>query len=133
MDLSKHGITVGDIRRNLSPAKLYEEAIRHESGARIADSGALIAYSGLKTGRSPKDKRIVREEATQDDIWWGDVNRPVSKDVFDGLQMRVAAYLDDATTMLGAARGTSLPEDTLRPHGRGAGVQALSFTLAASP
>ena len=61
--LEDHGITVEDIRRNLPPSKLYEEAIRYDAKTRIADSGALVAYSGAKTGRSPKDKRIVRQPA----------------------------------------------------------------------
>ncbi len=58
--LQDHGITVADVRRNLMPPKLYAEAIREDAKSVIADSGALIAYSGEKTGRSPKDKRIVR-------------------------------------------------------------------------
>ena len=59
-DLASHGITVDDIRRNLAPAHLYAEAIREERDCAIADTGALIAYSGAKTGRSPKDKRDRR-------------------------------------------------------------------------
>ena len=61
------------IKRNVSPALLYEDAIRNE-GAVISASGALINFSGKKTGRSPKDKRIVYEETSKDDIWWGSVN-----------------------------------------------------------
>ena len=64
-DLSAHGITVEDIRRNLAPSMLYEEAIRNETGTTISDSGALIAYSGEKTGRSPKDKRVVQQPSTE--------------------------------------------------------------------
>ena len=58
--LESHGLTVKDVRRNLSPATLYSEAIREEPDCVIADSGALIAYSHDKTGRSPKDKRVVK-------------------------------------------------------------------------
>lgn len=61
------------IKRNVSPALLYEDAVRNE-GAVISSSGALINFSGKKTGRSPKDKRIVYEETSKDDIWWGSVN-----------------------------------------------------------
>ena len=61
------------IKRNASPALLYEDAIRNE-GAIIASSGALINFSGKKTRRSPKDKRIVYEDTSKDDIWWGPVN-----------------------------------------------------------
>lgn len=61
------------IKRNAPVAQLYEDAIRNE-GAIISSSGALINFSGKKTGRSPKDKRIVYEETSKDDIWWGSVN-----------------------------------------------------------
>ena len=43
-------------------------------GAVISSNGALINFSGKKTGRSPKDKRIVFEETSKDEIWWGPVN-----------------------------------------------------------
>jgi phosphoenolpyruvate carboxykinase (ATP) len=81
-NLSSHGITVEDIRRNLAPAKLYAEAIREEPGCAIADSGALIAYSGAKTGRSPKDKRVVKSPASENDVWWGPVNVPIDDATF---------------------------------------------------
>lgn len=61
------------LKRNAPVAQLYEDAIRNE-GAIISSSGALINFSGKKTGRSPKDKRIVYEETSKDDIWWGSVN-----------------------------------------------------------
>ena len=61
------------IKRNAPVALLYEDAIRNE-GAIISSSGALINFSGKKTGRSPKDKRIVYEETSKDDVWWGPVN-----------------------------------------------------------
>ena len=59
-DLQDYEITVAEIHRNLPPSLLYEEAIRHDTEASIAHNGALVAYSGEKTGRSPKDKRIVQ-------------------------------------------------------------------------
>lgn len=61
------------LKRNAPAAQLYEDAIRNE-GAIISSSGALINFSGKKTGRSPKDKRIVFEETSKDNIWWGSVN-----------------------------------------------------------
>lgn len=60
-------------KRNAPVAQLYEDAIKYE-GAVISSSGALINFSGKKTGRSPKDKRIVSEETSKDDVWWGPVN-----------------------------------------------------------
>lgn len=92
--LREHGITVQDVRRNLPPSKLYEEAIRHESAARIADSGALVAYSGEKTGRSPKDKRIVRRPESEQDVWWGKVNVPLEPQSFEINRERAKDYLN---------------------------------------
>ncbi|KAI4387186.1 hypothetical protein MLD38_005035 [Melastoma candidum] len=56
---------------NPSPADLYEQAITYEKGSFITSSGALATLSGAKTGRSPRDKRIVKDETTEDELWWG--------------------------------------------------------------
>jgi phosphoenolpyruvate carboxykinase (ATP) len=61
------------LKRNAPIALLYEDAIRNE-GAIISSTGALINFSGKKTGRSPTDTRIVFEETSKDEIWWGSVN-----------------------------------------------------------
>ena len=66
---------------NPSVPALYEDALVYESGSAITSSGALTAYSGAKTGRSPLDKRIVKEEGSEKDIWWGPVNKPMSPQV----------------------------------------------------
>ena len=92
--LSSHGITVLDIRHNLPPSKLYEEAIRHDPDARIAASGALVAYSGEKTGRSPKDKRIVRRPESEKEVWWGSVNVPLEVNSFEINRERAKDYLN---------------------------------------
>src|SRR5580700_11027946 len=72
-NLQQHEIAVEEIHRNLAPSALYEHAILYEKDAHIAENGALVAYSGVKTGRSPKDKRVVKEgasENSENDIWW---------------------------------------------------------------
>ena len=51
-NLTDHGLTVSEVHRNLPPSSLYEHAIRFEKDASIAENGALVAYSGVKTGRS---------------------------------------------------------------------------------
>ena len=65
-----------------SPAVLYEEALKFDKGAAISDTGALILKSGKKTGRSPKDKRIIEHPNSKDDIWWGSVNVPMDEHTF---------------------------------------------------
>ena len=76
-DLKDHELTVAEVHRNLPVGTLYEHAIRYEKDASIADNGALVAYSGAKTGRSPKDKRVVKNPASEKDVWWGPVNIPL--------------------------------------------------------
>lgn len=66
---------------NPSVAELYEDALVYETGSAITASGALSAYSGAKTGRSPSDKRIVQEASSDKEVWWGPVNKPMSQDV----------------------------------------------------
>src|SRR4051812_21972570 len=93
-DLRQHGIDVKEVRRNFGPAELYAEAIREEPDCAIADSGALIAYSGAKTGRSPKDKRVVKNPVSEKDVWWGSVNIPIDDNTFQINLERAKDYLN---------------------------------------
>lgn len=68
-NLLPNGIAPKKLYRNLSPAQLYAKAIRYDKGAVISDKGDLVLLSGEKTGRSPKDKRIVEDTASKQDIW----------------------------------------------------------------
>ncbi|KAK9110807.1 hypothetical protein Sjap_018867 [Stephania japonica] len=56
---------------NLSPAELYEQAIKYEKGSFITSTGALATLSGAKTGRTPRDKRVVKDDITAEELWWG--------------------------------------------------------------
>ena len=94
LDLACYGITVKTVHRNPSPPQLYEHAIRYEPGSSIADSGALIAYSGNKTGRSPLDKRIVKHPDSEGDVWWGPVNIPMNDRAFQLNRERAIDYLN---------------------------------------
>jgi phosphoenolpyruvate carboxykinase (ATP) len=92
--LEQYDIQVKKVIRNGSPAVLYEEALRFEEGSAISSQGALVCRSGLKTGRSPKDKRIVKGGDTEKDIWWGDVNIPISKHTFVTNRERAIDFLN---------------------------------------
>ncbi|EST08529.1 Phosphoenolpyruvate carboxykinase, ATP-utilizing [Kalmanozyma brasiliensis GHG001] len=81
------------LKRNASVAQLYEDAIKKE-GAVISSAGALINYSGKKTGRSPKDKRIVFEETSKDHVWWGPVNIKMDEHTFEINRERAIDYLN---------------------------------------
>ena len=93
-NLSAHGLTVGEVWHNLPPSVLYEHAIRFEKDASIAENGALVAYSGIKTGRSPTDKRVVENPASKGDIWWGSVNIPCDERTFQINRQRALDYLN---------------------------------------
>ena len=92
--LKKHGLNVEDVHHNLPASSLYEHAIRYEKDARIAENGALVAYSGVKTGRSPKDKRLVRHAESENDVWWGPVNIPCDASTFAVNRQRAIDYLN---------------------------------------
>jgi ATP-dependent phosphoenolpyruvate carboxykinase len=62
-----------DIIHNASPSVLIEAALRREQGTFLTSTGALSVRSGAKTGRSPKDKRVVVEPQSEDNVWWGPV------------------------------------------------------------
>ena len=74
---------LGAVYYNLGEADLYEEAIRRGEG-RLTDKGAFVALTGQHTGRSPKDKFVVRTAATEDKVWW-DNNKPMDQKSFDTL------------------------------------------------
>jgi phosphoenolpyruvate carboxykinase (ATP) len=93
-NLKAYGLDTENITRNAPPSVLYQEAFDYEKDAAIADSGALMVRSGEKTGRSPKDKRIVRHPDSEDDIWWGDINVAVDELTFDINRERAMDYLN---------------------------------------
>ena len=76
------GLTVKTIHRNLSVPDLYERSILKGDKSVIAANGALIVYSGNKTGRSPSDKRIVRDAKSEHNIDWGKVNIEIDRGAF---------------------------------------------------
>ena len=93
-NLEKYQIYVKTIHRNTSVPELYEIALRSEKGTAISDVGALLVYSGEKTGRSPKDKRIVKESPSESHIDWGAINIPLDKHTFMINRERALDYLN---------------------------------------
>ncbi len=80
------------IHRNLSAPQLVAVSLaRGES--QLAANGALVAYTGARTGRSPKDKFIILDDRTRDRVNWGRVNQPFDAHKFDALLERVLAHL----------------------------------------
>ncbi len=92
-DLKEYGfVNTGSIRWNLPTPALYSHAVRNREGY-IAHLGPFVVRTGHHTGRSPKDKFIVKEKSSQNKIWWSKENRPIDEAHFDSLFKRVQAYI----------------------------------------
>ncbi|MGH3002131.1 MAG: phosphoenolpyruvate carboxykinase (ATP), partial [Gaiellaceae bacterium] len=99
LDLSGHGISAaGSVLRNPTTSRLYTDALARGDG-RLAEGGPLAVDTGRYTGRSPKDKFLVSEDGSHGRIWWGEVNRPISEERFDGLRRKVTDHLGAAETL----------------------------------
>lgn len=96
-NLKQYGITDRIIIRNASPAQLYKLALLFENQSAISDKGALMLESGTKTGRSPKDKRIIDRPESSNDIWWGNINIKMDEHTFDINRQRAIDYLNTRT------------------------------------
>lgn len=92
--LEKAGLNVSTLIRNAPVARLYEEAIQFEPGTAITSTGALVARSGEKTGRTPNDKRLVDNPESTHDIWWGPINMKLEERVFMINRQRALDYLN---------------------------------------
>src|SRR5713101_4921664 len=90
-NLNDLGIYPAQVHANLSPAELVELAVRREEG-QLTDNGALNAFTGSRTGRSPRDRFLVPEPSRNDDISWGSVNQKMESGRFDRLMERVRGH-----------------------------------------
>lgn len=98
--LESVGLTSGDVKKtrimwNLNPSEIYEEIIKNGEGVLTKD-GAIRILTGQYTGRSPKDKFFVEQAPSKEQIWWGDINVPVSPEIFDHLHNKVLTHMSHA-------------------------------------
>jgi phosphoenolpyruvate carboxykinase (ATP) len=98
---------------NLPPAALVAQALRRGEGV-LTDTGALMADTGAFTGRSPKDRFIVRDATTADAVWWGDINIPFAADKFAQLHQKMVAYLADKEVFVRDAYAGAHPATQLK-------------------
>jgi phosphoenolpyruvate carboxykinase (ATP) len=82
------------LHANLSVAELYERAIAAGEGL-IAADGPLVVRTGKHTGRSPKDKFIVREASSEAKVWWGEINQRMDEAAYEQLRADVLGYVSD--------------------------------------
>ena len=77
---------------NLTTEALYEEFVFRGEGS-IVNQGPMLVNTGKWSARAAQDKFVVREHGTEDRVWWGEYNRPISPEKFAGLATRMQAYL----------------------------------------
>jgi phosphoenolpyruvate carboxykinase (ATP) len=112
-DLREYGLrNLETIHWNLGSAQLIEQALQRREGT-IAANGALVVKTGLFTGRSPKDKYVVRESVTEQNVNWGAVNQPMSEDSFNRLFARISAFLQGQEVFVQDCFAGADPEFTL--------------------
>ena len=91
--VDNHGLTnLNKVYWNLPTEALYEEAIFRNEG-KITSHGPFVVNTGKHTARAANDKFVVREASTEDNVWWGQYNRPYSEEKFNELFTRVQGFL----------------------------------------
>ncbi len=83
--------------RNLSSNQLIEKALERGEG-KLASNKALVVETGKRTGRSPKDRFIVRDQLTETSVDWGNVNQPVTLQTFEKLWQKAQHYMKGRET-----------------------------------
>ena len=86
------GIKNSKINYQLSAEQLHNETIARYQG-KASHLGAIAVNTGEFTGRSPKDRFIVKDNLTKDEVWWSNINIPFDTEKFDALYNRVTDYL----------------------------------------
>lgn len=94
ISLHQYGINASKVNYQLTSQELHEETLAKGQG-KESSSGAIAVNTGEFTGRSPKDRFIVKDEITEDRVWWGNINIPFDADKFDALYDRVTQYLEN--------------------------------------
>jgi len=111
--LQNHGLT--NLRRvywNLPTPALYEESVFRSEG-RLTHLGPLLVSTGKHTARAAADKFVVREQTTEDKVWWGQYNRPFTSENFSGLLTRLQGYLQGRDVFVQDCHAGADPEYSL--------------------
>ena len=112
--LSSYGINgVSKANWNLSQEALIDTTVAHQLG-HLTDTGALSIVTGEFTGRSPKDKFIVKDKTTADSVFWGEVNIPFDEARFEALYQKVTTYLTGKELYIKDAAACADPEYRLQ-------------------
>src|SRR4051812_35551718 len=114
MNLAACGLkAAGTIHANPSVPVLVEQALARREGL-LTDLGALVAYTGERTGRSPKDRFIVRDAQSEAQVNWGAVNQPIDAAAFDRVHQRVVEHLQARELFICDGEACADPTQRLR-------------------
>ncbi len=91
-DLSRYGLENVNAHWNLDPQTLQRITVEQGMGVET-DNGTLAVRTGKFTGRSPKDRWLVKDDYTRDRVWWGRINKAISPENFDKLKQEITRYL----------------------------------------
>jgi phosphoenolpyruvate carboxykinase (ATP) len=83
-----------NVHYQLTHEELTEQTIARKEGV-LNDTGALVIKTGEFTGRSPKDKYIVKDDLTSDSVHWNDFNIPIEPKYFDQLYKKMLSHLEN--------------------------------------
>src|ERR1700761_6047929 len=93
-ELVRFGLHIADaLHYQLPPHELVQHALRRREGV-LNDTGALVIRTGAFTGRSPKDRYIVKDEVTAGTVHWNDFNQPIDESFFNRVFTCMTAYLN---------------------------------------
>lgn len=109
-ELKELGIeSVKDLHYQLSPEELVAQTLQLKQGS-LSDTGALVVNTGEFTGRSPKDKFIVKDNITADSVNWNDFNLPFTPENFEGLYRKVTQYFEGKPVWVRDCQACADPE-----------------------
>src|SRR3990167_9841332 len=91
--------SIAELEINPSTETLIQYALEHNEGI-LSANGALCVTTGSRTGRSPKDRFIVKDAITTNTVDWGAINQPIAPETFHALWTRVEKYLAERKTFV---------------------------------
>lgn len=103
--------SVGKVYRNLSYDELFTHETKNKEG-KLSANGTMMVDTGKFTGRSPKDKYFVKQDPSQENIAWGNINQPVSEEIFDELYTEVIDYLSGKDVYVSDGYSGANPQTT---------------------
>jgi len=92
--LINFGISSKKINYNLTCEELYSICFKNNLG-RLTENNVLAVNTGKFTGRSPKDRYIVKDKITENKVWWGNINTPISEEIFQNIYSKLVTYISN--------------------------------------